>query len=453
MKEQSIKWKVTLWYTFVVSVILSIVLAGMLFFIQGLENNAAKEEVSGKAAEFFGKIKFVEGEYQIPDEVKFYEDGVLISVYSEGGVPVEGSIPEEFPIETTLKDGCYQHIDGTKNKWLVYDSAHNYGDGKTLWIRAVSTTYGFEMVAHEIIAAVIVLLMLLTVFLGVIGYIMLSKALRPVETICREAGEISRGEDLSKRLTVPEVRNEMYRLSEAFNQMFDRLEESFETERQFASDVSHELRTPLAVIHSQCEYMLEECKEEHERQEVQIILNQANRMITLISQLLTISRCEIGSDQFHMEVFDFSFMADMVVDTLQESAGQKEISIEHKIEAGIHFYGEETLLMRMLMNLIENAIFYGKNDGHIKVSIQKREGYIEGIIEDDGIGIAQENLSKIWKRFYREDKSRKSSTNGTGLGLSMVKWIIQIHGGKIWAESEKGVGSAFTFVLPLRKES
>lgn len=452
MKERSIRRKITLWYTMILALILSIVLVGMLVFIHNLETNVAKEELSQNLSAFYGQITFAEDAYYIPADMEFYNNGVVISVYSERGVPLVGSIPSHFPMDTTLKDDTFQRVQGDGTRWLVYDRAYDYGEGKTLWIRGVSTISGVELVAGQIMIATVCLFMGLTAFIGCIGYIMLSKALKPVEIICSEAGEISKGEDLSKRLTIPQIQDEMYRLSISFNEMFDRLEESFEAEKQFSSDVSHELRTPLSVIRSQCEYLIGECRTSDEREEIEIIKNQADRMTNLISQLLTISRCERGSEHFHMEEFDFSFMAEMVVDTLAETAQRNEISIQREIEEGLLVYGEETLLMRMLMNLIENAIFYGKKGGYIKVKIRRKGNYLEGSVEDNGIGISEENLSKIWKRFYREDKSRKNSTNGTGLGLSMVKWIVQIHEGTIDVESQKDEGSTFTFFLPVKSD-
>ncbi|MDO4942014.1 MAG: HAMP domain-containing sensor histidine kinase [Lachnospiraceae bacterium] len=421
----------------------------MIFYIKNVETNAAEEELQGKVNAFYGKIKIKGDEYTIPDEIEFYNDGVIISVYGEDGTPVTGSIPSQFPIQTELKDDVYQEIETEDHSWLLYDKAYDYGNGKVLWIRAVSNVYGFERIAGRATAAVGVSFVVMILLIAGVGYHMLSIALNPVDTICREAGAISKGEDLSRRLTVPKARDEMYRLTVEFNQMFDRLEESFEAEKQFSSDVSHELRTPLAVIRSQCEYLLEECRTEEEAKEIQVIMNQADKMIQLITQLLTISRCERGGEYFQMQEFDFGFMVNMVADTLEETAEQKQIRIITEVEEGLILCGEETLLMRMMMNLVENAIYYGRNGGFIKIRIWKEDQIIRGSVKDDGVGISKENLNKIWQRFYREDKSRSNTTNGTGLGLSMVKWIVQLHRGKIEVFSEKGVGSEFIFYIPI----
>ena len=448
MKYRSIKKKITILYTGCIAIVLLIVLAGMLFYIKNIETNAAEEELQGKSDAFYGRIQIQGEAFTIPADLEFYNDGVIISVYDNDGTPVAGSIPSNFPIQTELKDGIYQRIEQGDDHWIVRDKGYEYAEGKVLWIRAVSTVYGIERAAGQITAAVGIAFLIMTVFIAGIGFRMLSAALKPVDVICGEAGEISKGEDLSKRLTLPQTRDEMYRLTIEFNQMFDRLEDSFEAEKQFSSDVSHELRTPLSVIRSQCEYMLGEAKTEEEAGEIRVILNQAEKMIQLITQLLTISRCERGGEYFQKQEFNFSFMAEMVVDTLQEMAEEKQIELSADIEENLKIIGEETLLMRMLMNLIENAIYYGKEHGFVKVKIRQDGDRICGSVQDNGIGIAEENLDKIWKRFYREDKSRSNTTNGTGLGLAMVKWIVQLHHGEIKVFSEKGAGSEFVFYIP-----
>lgn len=448
MKYRSIKKKITILYTGCIAIMLLIVLAGMLFYIKNIETNAAEEELQGKSDAFYGRIQIQGEAFTIPADLEFYNDGVIISVYDNDGTPVAGSIPSNFPIQTELKDGIYQRIEQGDDHWIVRDKGYEYAEGKVLWIRAISTVYGIERAAGQITAAVGIAFLIMTGFIAGIGFRMLSAALKPVDVICSEAGEISKGEDLSKRLTLPQTRDEMYRLTIEFNQMFDRLEDSFEAEKQFSSDVSHELRTPLSVIRSQCEYMLGEAKTEEEAGEIRVILNQAEKVIQLITQLLTISRCERGGEYFQKQEFNFSFMAEMVVDTLQEMAEEKQIELSADIEENLKIIGEETLLMRMLMNLIENAIYYGKEHGFVKVKIRQDGDRICGSVQDNGIGIAEENLDKIWKRFYREDKSRSNTTNGTGLGLAMVKWIVQLHHGEIKVFSEKGAGSEFVFYIP-----
>ena len=204
------------------------------------------------------------------------------------------------------------------------------------------------------------------------------------------------------------------------------------------------------MIIAQCEYALEEdTLSEEQKHEIQIVLRQAKKMSDLISQLLMIARCERGKENFQFEPVDMSMLAEMTLEELSQRAGEKGIHLLSEIEPGLTARGDQMLLTRMLINLVENSIDYGKRNGIVKVSLFKKDGKIRGIVKDDGQGIGAEHLDKIWNRFYRADRSRNSQNQvrGTGLGLSMVRWIVRIHEGQIWVKSKEGEGSEFIFEL------
>ena len=231
-------------------------------------------------------------------------------------------------------------------------------------------------------------------------------------------------------------------------EMFERLEFSFEKERQFTSDVSHELRTPVAVIISQCEYLLEnENLSAEDKEEIAVILKQAKRMSKLTSEMLMIARNEQG-EQHLMEKLDFGLLSELVIEELQTKAQEKNIEITLQKQDDLFMNGDQTLILRMMMNLITNAINYGKINGHIHVILKVENDQIVGEVKDDGIGINEEHLDRIWERFYRIDKSRSRENGGTGLGLSMVRWIVNLHNGTIHVESIEGIGTSFIFRFP-----
>mgnify|MGYP000214153348 FL=1 len=195
------------------------------------------------------------------------------------------------------------------------------------------------------------------------------------------------------------VRDELYELSQKFNEMFGRLEESFEKEKQFTSDVSHELRTPVSVIISQCEYLLEnQSFAKEEKEEIFMILRQAKRMSKLTSEMLMIAREEMN-ESYTMEEIDLGLLTELVIEELQEQSDQKKIKITLQKDSEIYMKGDQTLLLRMMINLIQNAINYGKEDGHIDIILKEDENMIQGEVKDDGIGISEEHISKIWDRF------------------------------------------------------
>ena len=145
---------------------------------------------------------------------------------------------------------------------------------------------------------------------------------------------------------------------------------------------------------------------------------------------------------------DFGLLSELVIEELQTKAQEKNIEITLQKQDDLFMNGDQTLILRMMMNLITNAINYGKTNGHIHVILKVENDQIVGEVKDDGIGISEEHLDRIWERFYRIDKSRSRENGGTGLGLSMVRWIVNLHNGTIHVESIEGIGTSFIFRFP-----
>ena len=237
------------------------------------------------------------------------------------------------------------------------------------------------------------------------------------------------------------------RLGEAFDRMFSRLEKSFEAEKQFASDASHELRTPTAVILAQCAYMEKYGSEPADYQEgIAVIRRQAQKMSDLINHLLDMTRFDFGTRKIQTEDTDLSAMTEILCQ--EQDTGLKGITIRTRIPEGIHAQIDPHLMSRVIENLLDNARKYGRENGWIQVSLSQKSDKVYLEVEDNGIGIAPEDLEKIWQRFYQANPSRESGS-GLGLGLSMVRQIAQLHGGWAKAESRLGEGSRFTIILPV----
>ena len=282
------------------------------------------------------------------------------------------------------------------------------------------------------------------------GYLITARALRPLSAMTETARTISRGKDLTQRIRLGAGKDEVHVLAHTFDQMMERLQISFENEKQFTSDVSHELRTPVAVILSQCEYASQEGTPPEElRGSIGVIGAQARKMSVLISQLLTLARADNGKQKLQYELVNLSELAEIIAEEQSLAAEEKGITLQTDISPEILMRADETMMMRLFINLISNSITYGKPGGHTRIILSADEKEITGSVADDGIGIPAEHLDKIWQRFYQVDPSRTSgSGSGSGLGLPMVKWIVEAHGGQIGVSSRPGEGSVFTFRFP-----
>jgi two-component system phosphate regulon sensor histidine kinase PhoR len=230
-----------------------------------------------------------------------------------------------------------------------------------------------------------------------------------------------------------------------------RLKELEKIRQDFVANVSHELRTPLTTIKGYAETLLEGAlKEEVAVQFVQVIKRHTDRLTKIVEDLLMLSKIESKEFRLNLEPLSLPELINDVLDLVKDAALKKNISItKNEISPSLLVEADRDYLEQVLVNLLDNAIKYTPEGGKITIfALQKDQGEIEVSVQDNGIGIPREDLSRIFERFYRVDKGRSQELGGTGLGLSIVKHIIQVHRGRVWAESQLGKGSTFYLTLP-----
>lgn len=292
-------------------------------FLDKVGISATEEEIIAAVTGFSSNINFQDDSFYLDGDTEFYDNGIMFCIYDKNGRLLYGTIPARFPEETILMSNTPRTISESNRKWMIYDSVYTYGDDDEMWVRGITSVHSIELFIQTSKKMLLIVFPLLIILIGVIGYFMIKRALRQVDLICDEVENISNGKDLSKRLSLPKAKDELYELSKKFNEMFERLEFSFEKERQFTSDVSHELRTPVAVINSQCEYLLEnENLSAEDKEEIAVILRQAKRMSKLTSEMLMIARNE-QDEQHLMEKLDFGLLSELVIEELQTKAQEK----------------------------------------------------------------------------------------------------------------------------------
>jgi len=230
-----------------------------------------------------------------------------------------------------------------------------------------------------------------------------------------------------------------------------RLKQLESARKEFVANVSHELRTPLSLIKGYVETLLDGAKDNPEvaAKFLQTIERNADRLKLLIEDLLTISELESGRVKLNLQVVALRPAVDKVMEDLKVRTGAKNVSMFNQAP-NVSLWADGDRLEQVLGNLIDNAIKYGRPNGNVTVSGHSaNDGQVEISVRDDGAGIPQEALERVFERFYRVDKARSREQGGTGLGLSIVKHIVQTHGGKVWAKSEPGRGATFYFTMPL----
>jgi len=285
---------------------------------------------------------------------------------------------------------------------------------------------------------------------GLGGYLLALRALAPIDKITRMARRIS-AEDLSSRLNLPLIDDEVGRLASTFDEMLARLDESFRREKQFIADASHDLRTPLTAICAIISMILEKRRtsEEYE-QALKDLWEETDRLQTLTESLLQLVRAESSKNQM-FEPVDLSTLLRDLCESYEPMAEVKSLKMAIDVPEGLISNGDRDSLIRLFANLLDNAIKYTVK-GRITLSaFQERDGMIKVVVSDTGMGIAPEHLPHVFERFYRVDKSR--SEPGTGLGLSIAAEIALAHRGKIGVKSIVGQGTSFIVFLPQKTVS
>lgn len=223
------------------------------------------------------------------------------------------------------------------------------------------------------------------------------------------------------------------------------------TRREFVANVSHELRTPLSLIKGFVETLLNGAKDNPAVAEkfLRTIERHAQRLSNLIEDLLTISRLESGGITLQLRDTDLHEFTTRMLEEMQTRAAERNTTLRNEVPAGLHARADLDRLQQVFVNLVENAVKYGRAGGHMTVTGRARpDGKAELCVSDDGPGIPPEARERVFERFYRVDRARSRETGGTGLGLSIVKHIVQSHGGEVWVESEPDQGAKFFFTLP-----
>lgn len=452
MRRLSLKVKLTLLYTIMMTAVTCSVLA-LLFSLSGKELLAGVQgKLEQKVSEAGEDIECDNGKLRFDADLLSLEHGVYLSVYDADGYLLYGKVPYGFDNSAVFEDGTVREYSADGMDFYMMDLFYHVEDYGSVVIRGVTSITDAEASFRFAIRLAAILMPLLTVLTAVTGYLMTRRTLRPVSRVTETVRRIQEDGDLSRRVSLGKGSDEIYRMADTFDRMLDQVEAGFHREQQFASDASHELRTPVAAMLLQCEELLKnDALDTQTRGGIEFLQQKSVQLSQIISQLLFLTRADQGRQKLSMERFDFSELTAMVCEEAESLAQDTDsasgISIETQIERDLYIWGDETLLMRFWMNLLQNAITYGRSGGHIRVTVQKGIGRIEGSIRDDGIGISEEDLPHIWERFYQADTSR-TRENSSGLGLSMVKWIVKEHGGEISVRSRIGEGTEFTFWFP-----
>ena len=427
--------RVTVWFTAVIVFLFSIVLSSAILLEDRYINNSSTEEL----------VIAVEKIYEDPDEFENFNDGIYYIKYNENNEIIAGKIPKDFDLTLAFSIEDINTYQIENKKFLYYDTRlKNTGD----WIRGIYPLNRFQNDISKMWDIVFYYISPLVIaFVAFVGYKIVKNAFKPVKKISETALAIKKSKNFSRRIELDYSEDEIHKMASAFNEMLDTVEEVFIHEKQFSSDVSHELRTPITVILAQSEYALDYVETIDEAKEsFEVINRQAKKMTNLINQIMELSKME-RQNEIEKDRINFSNIILQLLEDYKNLLENNNIELIINIEKDLRIYGNKIMLERLFINLFTNAMKFTKTT--IKVSLNRINKEVILQIKDNGVGIAKKDQKYIWDRFFQTNDSRNKDKNkGSGLGLSMVNRIVQLHSATIEVESETGEGSCFIVRFP-----
>jgi heavy metal sensor kinase len=456
-----VRTRLALWYVALVAIVLALSwsLIGLFLFLQlrnQIDHFAIQDIETVEGLLFFnsaGQLELREDYHNHAESKQVLER--LLEVRSPGGDVLYrnerlgdrslGGAP--FPGEGV---GGYsvrpaRLTDGTRVRLV---SRRHSLDGRPLVIRLAYSEETIWSRVEELGAASALALPLVLAIAGLVGYWLARRALAPVERMTQQAERITPGH-LHERLPAGSVDDELGHLARVFNDLLSRLEQSFEQLRRFTSDASHELRTPLTLIRSVGEVGLQKSGTVEEyRDTIGSMLEEVNRLTSLVENLLTIARADAGQIPLRRSVFGAMELAREACELLGVLIEDKRHQVQFEGDEQASLEGDRLLLRQALLNIVHNAVKYTPTGGLISVRVvAELDGRVQLEIADTGPGIPPEHAARIFDRFYRVEQARTGNGTGAGLGLSIAQWAVQMHDGEIQLISSDA-GSRFQIWLP-----
>lgn len=456
-KKSKISWKITILYAFMFMMLLFLVNTAIYLFLSSFIDDNIEKSINNTSelvlSQFSGvgdPVNFFDTE--ILQQISRSEENIFFRVLDgNGNISAQSKYLKDMdiPVSAELQE---------------FNSGSKYLAVKTIPVNNFVFSRGYLQVVRDITFErnfLDFLLLVLTIAAAsgalisvFLGYFTTKKMLYPINKITETVQEIN-SSDLGSRLEVSGPDDELKKLVLTFNSMLERLEKSFQRQKQFVSDASHELRTPISVIKGYVGLLDRWGKEKEEVRDeaIQAIKKETTNMKQLMENLLILAKGDNSELQKEEESFNFNELIKKIFKEF--NLFEKEIDLEFVEKAEINYYGDSALFKQLFRIFLDNAVKFTAHQGKIKVEIDKIDAnHFYFSVADDGPGIKKDDLPYIFDRFYQADKSRTRKDNsGSGLGLAIACQIVSGYNGEIEIESSKGKGSKFIVKLPLNKKN
>ncbi len=477
-KGMSIRLRLTLWYTAILALVLMGFSLGIYFFMswqmsQQVDSRLlqAAATVPGVLADGRNAQRVMSGDQQvlsIPSLNVFEASDIYVQLITGDGIvfavspnivnaSLKGPLDRvAFQKAMALKSGPPENL---------YSDTQHEGSSLRVFTRFIdiqpsaplpfvvlqvgTSLASVKAAQSSLLVALLFLSGLGLLFSAVIGALLARRVLRPVDKLTNTAMAIYRAENLDQRVAVPQTNDEVSRLSQAFNEMLERLSRLFTAQQRLVADVSHEMRTPLTVIRGNVDLLRAMGCADIES--LDALTRESERMTRLVGDLLLLSQADSGVLPMQFQTIQLLPVIDDIERSGQVLAANR-VTVSARCETDLSVQADSDRLRQVLLNLVDNAIKHTPAGGHVSINATRSyNGFVRVSVSDTGVGIPESDIPFVFERFYRVDKSRSRANGGSGLGLSIANSIVQAHHGRIVVSSKQGEGTTFDVYLPIQQ--
>lgn len=454
-----IRWRLTLWFTLVLGIIL--ILSGIVLYF--LLNRYLNEEVDNNlslysarvhgtldAREWPAPLDYRTMHSQLPPINEFVSPGIYIELLDSGGnvvIKSESLGQQELPVSPSLIQRVFsgeivvQTVSAGSNAQVRIMASPLYVNNQTFVIEVAQSLRHIDITLNQVKLALLASILVALTLASLSGGLIVRSALRPVSRITQTARGIEAGPDLDRRVGYSGPADEIGRLATTFDHMLQRLDRAFKSQKHFVADASHELRSPLTIIRGNLDLIKRNLTPEDRAASLTSIEAETIRMTKIVGDLLLLAEVE-SSQIVRKQTVSLREIVVGEVTRTKPLLGNRSLTVTYLEDLSVS--GDAIKLRQLVGNLVDNAIKYTADGGAITLSLIREGEFACLRVADTGIGIAADDLPHIFDRFYRVDKARSRAAGGTGLGLAIAKAITEQHGGKITVTSTAGKGSTFT---------
>ena len=448
------RFRLVAWYSLLAA--LSMVISDGLFYFEFRQLLLAQLDSSLE-------ITAIQARKNLDDEVDGLEFDprpdapVLTSLLNDAGVEIylrsqDGTVKERFGETLVLaaEEGVnpgFKTISTPSGRWRTYTQEISTRNGRPPgWLTVARSLQPVDSTLSSLFQRHLLKVPFLLCMVGLGGLFLANRALKPIGQIAQMTRQVRISGDLTQRIHYQGTADdELARLATMFDEMLDSLQVNFEQQKRFTADASHELRTPLTTLKGRLQVTLNQSRSnENYVETLQAIEHEVDRLIRLSTDLLLLSRLEQNHQAVDFELVDLSDFVVAIAAQIKPLAELKQLEFVAHIVPDLRVLGSPDHLIRLFLNLLDNAVKYTPDQGRVVLEAGVRNGVVVVSVADNGIGILPEHLPHLFERFYRVDKSRSRSMGGTGLGLAIAQEIVYRHHGTISVDSRPGEGTTLT---------